>query len=96
MENHKNNKIGGNENMKKSITISVESEKLSALNMYLEQKSLSLDDELNKAIDSLYQKFVPQNVREYIDMITGTKEAIKPKKLSVSNLQNDSRNQNAL
>lgn len=54
--------------MKKQISISVESEKLSALNMYLEQKNMHLSDELGKCIESLYQKNVPQNVRDFIDL----------------------------
>lgn len=54
--------------MKKQISISVESEKLSALNMYLEQKNMHLSDELYKCIENLYQKNVPQNVRDFIDL----------------------------
>ena len=62
--------------MKKSVIVSIESEKLSALDMYLAQKDLKLIDELDKCIDSLYQKNVPQNVRDFIDM----KSAAKPEK----------------
>ena len=54
--------------MKKQISISVESEKLSALNMYLEQKNMHLSDELDKCIENVYQKNVPQNVRDFIDL----------------------------
>ena len=46
--------------MKKSVIVIVESEKLSALDMYLGQKDLKLADELDKCIDGLYQKNVPQ------------------------------------
>lgn len=56
--------------MKKNITISIDAEKMSALNMYLSQKNLSLTDELEKCVDGLYQKTVPQNVREFIEMRT--------------------------
>ena len=56
------------ESVKKQISISVESEKLSALNMYLEQKNMHLSEELDKCIESLYQKNVPQNVRDFIDL----------------------------
>ena len=51
--------------MKKSVTVSVESEKLTALEMYLGQKNLKLTEELDKCIEILYQKNVPSNVREW-------------------------------
>lgn len=54
--------------MKKQISVSVESEKLSALTMYLEQKNMHLTEELDKCIENLYQKNVPQNVREFIEL----------------------------
>lgn len=54
--------------MKKNIPINIDSEKLSALNMYLAQKNLILADELEKCLDGLYQKTVPQNVREFIEL----------------------------
>lgn len=63
--------------MKKTVTVSVESEKLSALEMYLGQKNLKLTEELNKCIESLYQKNVPSNVREFIEMTTAKKPARK-------------------
>lgn len=67
--------------MKKSISISVEIEKLSALNMYLEQKNLKLSDELEKQIEVLYQKNVPQNVRDFITMKSASKPPRKPKNI---------------
>lgn len=54
--------------MKKQISVSVESEKLSALTMYLEQKNMHLTEELDKCIENLYQKNVPQNVRDFIEL----------------------------
>ncbi len=48
--------------MKKSISISVNEEKLSAIEMYLEQKNTTLAAELEKYADQLYGKVVPQNV----------------------------------
>ena len=65
--------------MKKTVTVSVESEKLSALEMYMGQKNIKLGDELNKCIESLYQKNVPSNVREFIEMTTAKKPARKLK-----------------
>ncbi len=54
--------------MKKQISVSVESEKFSALTMYLEQKNMHLTEEIDKCIENLYQKNVPQNVREFIEL----------------------------
>ena len=65
--------------MKKSVIVSVESEKLSAIEMYLGQKNLKLTEELNKCIETLYQKNVPSNVREFIEMTTAKKHARKHK-----------------
>ena len=65
--------------MKKSVIVNVESEKLSALEMYLGQKNLKLTEELNECIESLYQKNVPSNVREFIEMTTAKKPARKQK-----------------
>lgn len=74
--------------MKKSVILSIESEKLSALYMYLGQKDLKLTDELDKCIDSLYQKNVPQNVRDFIDMKSTAKPEKKPKKSAVYTSEN--------
>ena len=65
--------------MKKSISISVNEEKLSAIEMYLEQKSTTLAAELDKYIEQLYSKVVPQNVRDFIDMMSDRKPARKQK-----------------
>lgn len=65
--------------MKKSISISVNEEKLSAVEMYLEQKNTTLAAELDKYVDQLYSKIVPQNVRDFIDMMSAKKPARKPK-----------------
>ena len=55
--------------MKKSVTVSVNEKKLSAIEMYLEQKNTTLAAELEKYVDQLYGKVVPQNVRDFIDMV---------------------------
>lgn len=47
--------------------------------MYLEQKNTTLAAELDKYVEQLYQKNVPQNVRDYIEMISVKKPARKPK-----------------
>lgn len=55
--------------MKKTISIQIPDEKLSAIEMYLEQKNTTLAAELDKQLEQIYAKVVPQNVREYIDMM---------------------------
>ena len=50
-----------------SIVISCCGEKLSALKRYMAKKDLTLESELDDAVDKLYEKYVPGPVREYID-----------------------------
>ena len=54
--------------MKRSITVQIPEEKLSAIEMYLEQKNTTLAAELDKQVEQIYTKVVPQNVREYIEL----------------------------
>jgi hypothetical protein len=61
--------------MKKSVAITISDERLAALEMYLEQKNIKLSDEIDKCIDGLYQKNVPQNVRNFIEMKSEKKPA---------------------
>ena len=68
--------------MKRSVTVNVNEEKLSAIEMYLEQKSTTLAAGLDKYIEQLYNKVVPQNVRDFIDMMSDRKPARKPKNLA--------------
>lgn len=74
--------------MKNTITITVAPEKLSALTMYMKQKSTSAEAKLEKYAEQLYQKNVPQNVRDFIDMMSGQSEQ-KPKKRSEQKKNSD-------
>ena len=65
--------------MKKSVAITISDERLAALEMYLEQKNTTLAAELEKYADQLYGKVVPQNVRDFIDMMSAKKPARKQK-----------------
>lgn len=56
--------------MKKTINVHVSEEKLSAIEMYLEQKNTTLAAELDKQVEQIYAKIVPQNVREYIEQMS--------------------------
>ena len=65
--------------MKKSITVQVPEEKLSAIEMYLEQKNTTLAAELDKQVEQIYAKVVPQNVREYIEL-TSRQQIRRPRR----------------
>ena len=70
--------------MKKAvIPVSFDAEKLSAAKLYMAQKDLSFEEEMEKAADALYSKHVPAGVREYIELRSGntpTPAAPKPRK----------------
>ncbi len=54
----------------KKVTVQIvyDDERFQTLQIYLKQKSISLDDELQKAMDALYKKHVPVGVRRYFAM----------------------------
>lgn len=76
--------------MKKiNLSVSYEEEKVKALRWYLEQKGTKLEDELVKAVDTLFSKNVPANVRNYICKDTDASPAAevpKPRKLTADDL----------
>ena len=76
--------------MKKSVTVSVNEKKLSAIEMYLEQKNTTLAAELDKYADELFGKVGPQNVRDFIDMMSDRKPARKPKNLAADESEKQS------
>lgn len=52
---------------KDTISISLEAEKLRAIKKYMVKKEADLQDEMADQLQKLYEKYVPANVREYID-----------------------------
>ena len=75
--------------MKKlSISIMYDDEKLSAIKLYMSQRDLDFKEELEKSVDSLYAKYVPANVREFIDMKSTISKQTKKK--SIDALSNQS------
>lgn len=76
--------------MKKSVKVSVNAEKLAALEMYLGQKNMKLSDELEKFSEQLYQKYVPSNVRDFIELTTAKKPSRKAKKDTSAESENQS------
>lgn len=72
---------GGKIKMKKtSVSILYDDEKLNAIRLYMSQRDLNFKEELEKSVDSLYAKYVPANVREFIDMKGSQVKPPKPKK----------------
>lgn len=69
---------------KTTITVTFDDEKLSAARLYMAQKELSFEEELEKAAETLYGKYVPAGVREFIEMSTSAKSVPKPKKPKTS------------
>ena len=50
-----------------TLTISFNTEKLDALNFHMGKREADLQTELNDTVQRLYEKYVPQATREYID-----------------------------
>lgn len=52
---------------KATLTVSFDNEKLDALNYYMEKKDADLRVELQDTVQKLYERYVPQATRDYID-----------------------------
>ena len=65
--------------MKRAISLDMSEQKLSALEMYLSQRSTSLDAELGKFFEQLYAQYVPKQVREFL-ALTDTKPERRPRR----------------
>lgn len=79
--------------MKKAMLhVPFEEEKLTAARLYMEQKELSFEDEMSKAAEVLYGKYVPANVREFIELRSqNAKTAAKSQKPRSSSVVGGSR-----
>jgi hypothetical protein len=49
------------------IEFSFDDTKLEAIHLFLKEKDSTLSEELEHFMDALYKKYVPQQVREYIE-----------------------------
>ena len=72
---------------KTSVSIMYDDEKLNAVKLYMSQRDLDFKEELEKSVDSLYAKYVPANVREFIDMKTVLTKPSKHKKPQEENTE---------
>ena len=52
---------------KENIIVGMETEKVKAIRRYMEKKEVTVEEELTDALVKLYEKYVPSQVREYID-----------------------------
>ena len=55
-----------------SITVSMEAERLRALEFALKKKSSSVQRRMDEALRQLYAQEVPQSIREYVDSLLVT------------------------
>lgn len=68
------------ETMKTSnITICYNSEKLTALKIYIRQKNTSVEKELISVLNTMFTKYLPFQVREYISMSEKTQNEVNRK-----------------
>ena len=65
-----------------TIQITFEEEKLRALRRYIAKRDSTLEAELQKAAQRLYEKVVPVAVQEYISDCTQDEPVRKPQKKS--------------
>ena len=56
---------------KATLNISFDEEKYSTMKLYLDQKGVSIEDELVRHLEALYKKTVPPVVREFLDLRAG-------------------------
>ena len=54
-------------NGKTLLKVSFPNEKLEALRFYMNEKELTVEGELQKYVDNIYQKYVPAPTRRYLD-----------------------------
>ena len=60
-----------------TVTIKFDEEKLNAVKQYMDKKDADMDGELSDVMNKLYEKYVPQAVREYIESRGEVPPAIK-------------------
>ena len=54
-------------NEKTTLEVSFPNEKLEALKFYMNEKELTVEGELQKYVDNVYQKYVPAPTRRYLE-----------------------------
>jgi len=72
---------------KTNISFQYDEDKLNAVKMFLEQKNVDLDEELEAFMESIYKKYVPAGVRDYIEMMEEQTGREKEKKKTAKSPQ---------
>lgn len=66
--------------MKKvSVTVQYNEEKVNTIKIFLEKKGLNISDEIVKFLDGLYNKNVPAQVREFLELKRSSQKESAPK-----------------
>ena len=60
------------------VTIKYDEEKLNAVKQYMGKKDADFDAELKEVLGKMYEKYVPQAVREYIETASREKTVRHP------------------
>ena len=63
---------------KNEITLSFDGERMRALTIYLKMENTTVQEKMDEAMRQLYEKSVPEPVREYLDIISAP--AARPKR----------------
>lgn len=79
---------------KVEITVLIDEEKFKPVDAYLKKKGVSFDDEINKAVDALYNKVVPTAVKEFLIMMKDGPEAVVRPRRKRRTQDNATSNQN--
>ncbi len=63
---------------KNEITLSFDSERMRALTIYLKMENSTIQEKMDEAMRQLYEKTVPEPVREYLDAINAPARPKRP------------------
>ncbi len=55
---------------KQEITLSFDSERMRALTIYLKMENATVQEKLDEAMRQLYERTVPEPVREFLDIVS--------------------------
>jgi len=55
---------------KQEITLSFDSERMRALTIYLKMENATVQEKMDEAMRQLYERTVPEPVREYLDIVS--------------------------
>lgn len=62
---------------KQKIKLEVEGLKMEPLKFFLEKEGKTLEKEIEQAFDEMYLKYVPEQMREYIDHQVGSSQEVE-------------------